>query len=83
MHCNDDHRAPVDAFWEKNGSIWMLIESIASSTSCAPPRSWYPYASSDTVIGMLRLLSSLLASIICCVRSSGDRTLSKSGSEPN
>ena len=28
---------PVDAFWAKNGNMWMLIESMASRTFCAPP----------------------------------------------
>jgi hypothetical protein len=32
-------KLPVDAFCEKNGNMWMLMESIASKTSWAPPRS--------------------------------------------
>ena len=40
IHGMCERQIPVDAFWEKKGSLCILMESMASSTSCAPPRSW-------------------------------------------
>ena len=75
---------PVVASPEKNGSMCASRTSTASRTfKPEPPSCWNEYCMSEMVMGMPSDASWSCAERTCERRSEGDRTPSRSGSEPN